>query len=236
MKEINFYSGNVPDQRKEIGNDEDYFINLVSQKYLNNEITITPMFSVPILHIKMSDWDNKKKQLLDIFYSGKDKLYNTKYVNTTYFDHSNEKYLSDEELKNLRTWEQYINESISDLLKEEKKIIYECFGNPTDYPNQTFLISSCWFQEQKKGMFHPAHTHGNCGLSGVCFINYDENEHTATRFLSPYINAGEQESDYYFPKDISSGSLIIFPSNIIHYTYPHDSEKSRLILSLNIKI
>jgi hypothetical protein len=234
MKEINFYSGNVPDQRKEIGNDEDYFINLVSQKYLNNEIVITPMFSVPILHIKMSDWDNKKKDLMNLFFSSQDQLVCMGTVNTTYIAHENLECLSNGEVENILTREYYFAQSISNIFQEERKIIYQFFGNPTEHPQKTSTIDNCWFQEQKKGMFHPPHTHGLGRLSAVCFVDYDENEHTPTEFLSPYIISSD--ITHHTPKNISSGSFIVFPSTILHYTYPHNSENSRIILSMNIKI
>ena len=236
MKEINFYSDNVLEQNKEINNDENYFFNLVSSKYLNKEIVITPMFSVPILHIKMSDWDNKKKDLMNLFFSSQDQLVCMGTVNTTYIAQENLECLSNNEVKNIRTWEDDFVESVSNIFQEEGKIIYECFGNPTRYPQKTFNIDNCWFQEQKKGMFHPPHTHGLSRLSAVCFVDYDKNEHTPTEFLSPYISSIDNRHHEYSPKDISSGSLIVFPSNIIHYTYPHNSENSRIILSMNIRI
>jgi hypothetical protein len=236
MKQINFDSDNVFEQKKEIQDDENYFVNLVSRKYLNKEIVIAPMFSVPILHIKMSNWDHKKKQLMDMFFSNQNQLRYSQTVNTTYIRHESLAYLSDEEAENIRVWENDFIKSISNIFQEERKIIYECFGNPTEHPQKTCYVGNCWFQEQKKGMFHPPHTHGFCGLSAVCFVNYDKNEHTATEFLSPHTSYDTDTHEYYVPKDISSGSLIVFPSNIIHYTHPHNSENSRIILSINIRM
>ena len=50
------------------------------------------------------------------------------------------------------------------------------FGNPENFPHKSVSIDYCWFQEQKKGMFHVPHVHGFGGLSAVCFMDFDSND------------------------------------------------------------
>ena len=83
-------------------------------------------------------------------------------------------------------------------------------------------------------MSHAPHSHGCHGLSAVCFVQYDKNEHTPTRLLSPHYDPIEGYNMEYIENDITEGSLIVFPSNIIHDTIPSQSEHSRIILSMNI--
>lgn len=233
MKEITFYSNEDVNEQL---NDENYLTNLIARKYLNKEIIIKPMFTVPLLHIKMSDWDTKKKKLLELFQTSQKWLIKRHTLNTTYINSYEYKKISEEEIRTREEWEINFSEIISDVFYEEAKIIYETFGNPEENPNGIAKIGYSWFQEQKKGMCHAPHTHGNGGLSAVCFIEYDENCHTPTEFLSPYLNPLKGHNELHVEENISSGSLVVFPSNIVHYTVPSESEKSRIILSLNISI
>ena len=240
MKEIIFDSNsNIEREEKEILNDEEYFANLVANKYLNKEIVITPMFAVPLLHIKISNWQDKKDKLLELFESGKEWMNYLDTVNTTYTTSKHLKDKTQKEILERNNWNKHFSETIDDIFYEEKKIIYETFGNPEGFPNQTAKIEYAWFQEQKKGMFHGPHTHG-CApgrLGSVCFIEFDENIHTPTEFISPFPNILELEKDLiHREKNITSGSLIVFPANTIHYTLPNQFEESRIILSMNITV
>lgn len=239
MKQIIFDSNNDLQQKKKIVDDENYFTNLVAQKYLNKEIVITPMFAVPLLHIKMSNWEVKKHKLLELFESGKKWLVNRDTVNTTYeLNHHRESKTEKENLER-SAWDKHFFETIDDIFYEERKIIYETFGKPEEFPNENAKIQYAWFQEQKKGMFHGPHTHG-CSpgrLGSVCFIEFDENIHTPTEFVSSFTsNLNSNSDNIHVEKNVSSGSLIVFPANTLHYTLPNKSEKSRIILSLNIAV
>ena len=136
-------------------------------------------------------------------------------------------------------WEKNMSKSLDYIFYEEREIIYECFGDPEKFPDEIANISYSWFQEQKNGMFHAPHTHGAFpgSLGSVCFIEFDETVHTPTKFICPYPNNFKYNiQETYVEKNISSGSLIVFPSNIFHYTLPTYHEKSRIILSMNITV
>ena len=235
MKEIIFYTDDV-DESNKLVDDESNFINTVANKYLKKEIVITPMFTVPLLHIKMSNWEFKKPILLDLFKKSEEWISKRDTVNTTYLNDTDFKEKSKEQILKINSWDEYLSKILFDVFYEELKIIYETFGDPENYPNKIANISYAWFQEQKDGMFHFPHSHGNCGLSAVCFVEYDEKYHTPTHFLSPYLNPLKGHNEEYCEQNISSGSLLVFPSNIIHHTYPNNSEKNRIILAFNASI
>lgn len=233
---INFSTEeNIFEKENKLLDDEDTFCTLVAEKYLNKEIIITPMFTVPLLHIKMSNWEVKKQKLLELFETSKKWLVNRDTVFTTY---DSEYKFEGENLKKIE-WEKQFQQTIDKIFYEERKIIYETFGDPENFPDKNAEISYAWFQEQTKGMFHKPHTHGYVPgtLGSVCFIEFDENIHTPTEFVSPVISTVNSKSNNIFvEKNISSGSLIVFPANIFHYTSPSQHEKSRIILSLNMSI
>lgn len=226
---------NIFERENKLLDDEDTFCTLVAEKYLNKEIIITPMFTVPLLHIKMSNWEVKKQKLLELFESSKKWLKNENSIFTTYKSEDEFEGENSERIE----WEKKSHRIINEIFYEERKIIYETFGDPEKFPDKKAQINYAWFQEQTKGMFHKPHTHGFVAgsLGSVCFIEFDENIHTATEFIRPFPNTLKyNEGEVYIEKNISSGSLIVFPANIIHYTSPSQHEKSRIILSLNMSI
>jgi hypothetical protein len=97
------------------------------------------------------------------------------------------------------------------------------------------LSISCWFQRYTQGCFHTPHNHGAIGYSSVCYIEYDEDEHTPTVFISPFANPKDGTLMHYFPQNIKEGTIIFFPSSITHYVLPNESKKIRIILSMNLK-
>lgn len=230
---------NIFERENKLLDDEDTFCTLVAEKYLNKEIIITPMFTVPLLHIKMSNWEVKKKKLLDLFHESKKWMVNRDTVLTTYELKRHRKNKSEKEILERNEWEEQFSKIIDQIFYEERKIIYETFGDPEKFPDKKAEINYTWFQEQRKGMFHGPHTHGTSpgSLASVCFIEFDEDIHTPTEFIRPFPDVIRYNSEEtYVEKNISSGSLIVFPANIFHYTSPSQHEKSRIILSLNMSI
>lgn len=233
MKELKFsFQENNSDNI--ISETIDKSLEITARKFLNKEVSIKPLFSIPLLHIKVSDWECKKQKLLEIFEENSNNLYARGNLLTTYHmreDFGDNIEDSDLCLKQIRE----LRKKVSNILTDELITIHQIFGNHLSACEQnTSIISQAWFQEQKVGMFHPPHSHGCHSLSSVCFINYNQEYHTPTHFISPHIDPLEGYNMEYIEKDVSEGSLLVFPSNIIHYTMPHNSDQSRIILSMNI--
>lgn len=168
------------------------------------------MFVIPLLHLEVRDWKDKKKQLKDI--CNRCNLYDKDCVKTD-FHNQEEIYVKD----------------ILHILSEELNI----FANHFDLNN--FNILNAWFEKASKQNFHAVHNHGSIGYSAVCYVDYDQNEHTPTQFISPFNSFLTGNTLYYTP-NVNEGSLIFFPSIINHYTLLNESEKERLILSFNLNV
>lgn len=83
-------------------------------------------------------------------------------------------------------------------------------------------ITQSWVNYTEKGMFHHKHTHANSFLSGVYYVKADLNkdkimfhneEYSLLKFPSNSYNEYNSEL-WWFP--VSSGTLIIFPSSLMH--------------------
>ena len=170
---------------------------------------IEPMFAVPIFHLYAEDWDRKKVALQEI-------------ARTQSFKKDPGEYVPSDFRAPKAEWSA-IEPLIADELRKFK-----------DQVKIDLQIDAYQFERAGKGDQHLLHNHGATGFSAVMYIEYDEEEHTPTQFVSPFDNVIGWV-DIYSPRDIRSGSVIFFPSFVHHYTLPCDSDKERLILSWNMK-
>ena len=172
---------------------------------------IDNMFFVPYIFLDIVDWNQKKKKLLDI-------------LNGSTLQKSEL-----EEVKSDYVKSESYDDKIQDVLQEEIKITIQNLGL------HGFGISNSWFEVSEKGMYHQVHNHGPIGFSAVCFVEYDEEEHIPTQFISPFANFINGSILDFSPSGVKEGTLLFFPSSIHHYTVPNKSEKTRTTLSFNLK-
>ncbi len=169
-------------------------------------------FKIPFYQFKISDWENKKEKLLDLYYGTEKNLTNTDPNSNVYTDF-------------------FGRDNYVDVVSE---IFYDDLVNFVKKIKSPCRISSAWFQKYIKGCFHSPHNHGALGYSSVCFIKYDENEHQPTRFMCPF-NSHNGRMLEYVPENITEGTIIIFPAMLTHYVLPTSSDKERIIISMNIE-
>lgn len=181
---------------------------------------LLPMFSTPLLHLRVRNWNAKKKKLLEIYQSRKSEngVYKINNEKDNPFDVETDYH------HNYDTGENY-NEQITNIFRNELEILSDTFECSLE-------VCTTWFETAGKGKQHATHNHGTQGFSAVCFVNFDPEYHTPTVFLNP--NLCDDINLTFMPMEIDEGSLIFFPSYILHYTEPNSSNVDRLILSFNI--
>ena len=101
---------------------------------------------------------------------------------------------------------------------------------------QMVEVKQSWFETATSTEFHGMHNHGATGYSSVCYVDYDPEVHKPTHFYAPYLNFINGSVIDHIPEGIEEGSIIFFPSAIGHCTVPHHSDKTRTILSFNLKV
>ena len=175
----------------------------MTNNYLNN------MFQIPLLHVEVSKWAEKKKKLIDLFNS-----LNVGYDQTVW--------------TNYHTDLTPLNETIQDILKEDIDKFNDSFQCSS-------IIGDSWFEKALKSDFHLPHNHGPFGFSAVCYVKYDNKVHTPTEFVGPFSNFIDGCTLTHIPQ-VKEGSLIFFPASILHFTRPNTSNKERIVLSFNLKI
>ena len=97
-----------------------------------------------------------------------------------------------------------------------------------------FEVKDVWTAEYRKGDWHPPHTHGSTGYSGVLYLDYDIDEHTPTYFIDPSSHPVSDTTIVKFPIAME-GVITIVPSSLIHFTYPNESDKIRRIVGFDLK-
>ena len=173
------------------------------------------IFAIPFLHIKVSDWEQKKETLLNL--CSKETLTFEKVStvkNSFDLDETNSHELS---------------KSIEEVLKDELEVFRNTFGI-----KQSEIIQS-WFQVEDRGMYHPIHNHGYGLFSSVCYMEFDKENHSPTHFVAPAPDVVSGDIMKFIPDNVTEGSILFFPSGLPHYSPGNITDISRKILSFNIR-
>jgi hypothetical protein len=165
------------------------------------------LFSISLLSIPVNDWEEKKKKILSS--SDDIKLYGE--VNTNY----------DPYRKDLINISSIFSEEIDTISKEiDRKIV----------------VSGSWVEKAEKKMHHTIHNHGQIGLSAICYVEFDSNEHEPVIFIAPFNDIFNGQLIEASSKQMKEGLILLFPSFLLHYTNPNKSDKIRTTLSFNLEI
>jgi hypothetical protein len=168
-------------------------------------------FTIPYWQSKVTNWEEKKKSLLALYYNNKGNM--SSGDQHTDYNHKN----------NYQSQVQAI--LLDDLYSARKSLNLE---------HHALRVTTAWFQLYEQYHHHSIHNHGINGFSSVCYVEYDAIEHEPTRFVCPFNSYINNDVIEFIPKNIEEGSIVFFPSNISHYVAPNKSLKHRLILSFNI--
>ena len=194
------------------------------------KILKTSMFEVPLYHIKIDNWKEKKKLLLELFSAIEHNVTKVQY------EHEGGS-VSTDFYKTDRHYQSKEYDKIPNILTDEIKLFIRENNLKYNKNHTSWRMKSCpWFEKGKLEDYHSVHNHGACGYSAVCFINYDPNVHKPTKFQSPFLDFNMGDIIHYLPPNIEEGSMIIFPSAIAHSTIPSHVNVNRLILSFNLEV
>ena len=167
------------------------------------------IFTVPFFQYKINNWEEKRRQLMQVCDSVNLQKDPDNYVYTDFF--SNREYdphpaaILEEEIERFR-------QEMPELQKLD--------------------ISSSWFQKYTEGSHHCVHNHSQHGFSSVCYIKFNPQVHPVTTFISPLHNPFNGDIIEYTP-EVSEGTIIFFPCYMLHYVLPNLSKESRIIYSMN---
>ena len=167
------------------------------------------MFQTLVYQYAVDDWDSKKHSLLSL-------IDHTKFQNNDSFE-------TDRKDNNNCYLDQFVN-----IVQPQLSMFQQELGVPE------LFVTDVWAVKYKTGDFHPIHTHSSCGYSGILYLEYDEEEHTGTYFVNPVTDPITDLTNYSLP-NVHEGAIVIVPSNVLHFTYPNNSEKIRIVIGFDVK-
>lgn len=169
------------------------------------------MLAVPLLSIELEDWKYRKKHFKNLC-----NINDPKYKNKQQY--SDYHYYLNNGCSYIKTFE--------DLIKNELSLVKNKLGGD-------FWIDGLWTQRYEKLNHMSVHNHGNQGYSAILFVDFDAKHHMPTTFFAPFVNFITGESLSYEP-NIIEGTMIFFPSVLLHQALPNTSNKPRTVISFNL--
>ena len=98
------------------------------------------------------------------------------------------------------------------------------------------VITESWFHYTKKGGYHNYHTHPDCPLGGIFYIE-DGGSKVGNSWINPINGYAHRISDIWCKPSYESqfvpGQLILFPGFILHSGKPHDGDGNRILCAFN---
>ena len=185
------------------------------------------LFEIPIFKVSLSDWDSKKKLIMDHYNSCSDEMtVEPGGLITNYFkgDRSMITFVYD-------LFRQEILDFMDMYISWSFGSDFEIYAG--DKMSSIYGINCAWYQKQDPNSYHGIHVHGAHGFSAVCYVNMEE-DHMGTEFVAPFNNFDTYMIRYARPP-VKEGDIVFFPSSIPHYTTPIKDLYNRIILSFNIQ-
>ena len=112
-----------------------------------------------IYKYKISNWQEKKYKLIELFHKTKPRIYGNVITN----------FSSSQENKDL-------------IIKETIRLFDDEINNLKKYIGSEYFLESAWIQEYQKNMNHELHNHG-VGYSAIIYIKFDKEVHSSTIFV-----------------------------------------------------
>ena len=168
------------------------------------------LFEYPCYEYIVDDWQLKKRDILR-------KIENKNFIRTDLQNFETDRF------NNNREYLAFFEELILPELQEF------CLESQT-----SCRMTDCWTVKYKKGDYQNTHNHRSWGFSGVLYLQYDPEVHTPTYFICPWQDPRMDTSSFSYPKKLTEGTILIFPSQTLHFVNPNQSEKERIIISFDL--
>ena len=114
------------------------------------------------------------------------------------------------------------------------------FAPKTDF-NNLELVPDGWINVNPKGAYNAPHDHPGCFWSGVYYVQVPDTagEAAVIEFLSPHevlphngIIQSAITADKRRIRPVA-GTVLIFPSQLIHWVHPNESDEERVTIAFN---
>ena len=168
------------------------------------------LFEFPSYQYEISDWDFKKKGLLNR-------------INKSDFKRTELQTFETDRQTAGKTYVHYLSEFLKDILWEfckEAKV--------------TCSMTDAWCVKYQKGDQQTIHNHRGWGFSGVLYAEFDPKVHTPTCFMAPWNDPRTDTTTLAYPSNVKEGTVFISPSFTHHFVHPNTARKPRTVISFDL--
>ena len=85
------------------------------------------------------------------------------------------------------------------------------------------------------GDYQVPHNHRSVGVSGILYVNFNPNEHSATQVMQPW-NDPITDAAAFMDLMPEEGTMILMPSFLIHFVNPNFTRNRRTILAFDLEV
>ena len=187
------------------------------------------------------DHDEIKKKLLVFFEDYKKKQPSSRKSNENFNLYESRYNLHQESNQDLQKVMRFISGGVFSVFQQASKGYILERGSDTKY---RVIIRDSWFITYENGGFVAPHTHDNCSWSCVYYVQSgkDSNKKNGATYLqSPNARLKSDIGSESFQHQLQNfepieGKLVVWPSYIIHGSYPHLGKVKKAIISANLVI
>ena len=188
-----------------------------------------------------SDHEQSKKKLLVYFEDYKKKQPSSRKSNENFNLYESRYDLHKESNQDLQNVLQFISRSVFSVFQQASQGFMLERGKEKKY---RVIIKDSWFITYENGGFVAPHTHDDCSWSCVYYVQSekDSNKKNGATFLQkPNARLRSDIGSESFQHGLQNfepieGKLVVWPSYIIHGSYPHIGKVKKVILSANLII
>tara|TARA_B100001996_G_scaffold325203_1_gene271034 strand:+ start:342 stop:998 length:657 start_codon:yes stop_codon:yes gene_type:complete len=197
-------------------------------------MTIKPLFTVPYFEYDIPEWEYNKKQIFREV--GEAKLANSNDIilwqglETDFPGYSTSE-------NNLPSYRKHLLQSIKPHMLEFYDLSFCTSYNTVAKPplKKHIVYSTMWYEhtlQQPADYRFEIKNHGNVGWTAMAVIDYDEEEHTPHRLISPFNEPSANLVDF-FDVPMKEGKLFIWPSYLMEQQWANTSNKPKSIIRFN---
>jgi len=133
---------------------------------------------------------------------------------------------------------------LTDRAPEQERFYKEDFcklfeSELTEFLKETSLteisVLDVWTVEYHYGDYQVPHTHRSVGISGILYVNFNPKEHSGTQAMQPWNDPITDQAVFmdFMPEE---GTMILFPSFLIHFINPNFSRNRRTIMAFDLEV
>ena len=169
-----------------------------------------PLFEFPSYQYEISDWEFKKKGLLN------------RIKKSDFYRTDLQSFETDRQTAR-KTYVHYLQEFLRDILVE--------FCQEAQV---TCSMTDAWCVKYQKGDQQTIHNHRGWGFTGVLYVEFDAQVHTPTCFMAPWNNPASDTTSLAYPQNVKEGTVFISPSFTHHFVHPNKARKTRTVISFDL--